>query len=159
MTTQDEEGVQALPQGKEDRVKQVFQAISYLQYPFLLIALGCMLVPYFNGFDAFWHWLNKALVFAGLGVSFSTLQDPGKTQNKLSKRVWQDPVKGKRMLWIMSLTALALLVSGLYGMLVSKGGIAEEISFGTLMLGIGYIGLLKVAIEMHERHKVDSEPS
>ena len=135
-------------------VKQSFQVISYLQYPLLLIALGYTLAPYFQGFDTFWPSINQALVFAGLGISFSTLQDTGKTQNNFSRKIWQDPRKGKRVLMLMSLTALALLCFGLYGWLVAKPGIAKEVAFGTLMLGIGYIGLLKSAIEMHEHHRL-----
>ena len=38
------------------KVKPLFQVISYLQYPLLLVALGYMVYPYFAGFDRFWTW-------------------------------------------------------------------------------------------------------
>ncbi len=155
MTTQGEEIAKGNTNPQASKVARFFQAASYLQYPFMLIALGYTLVPYFTGFDTFWISVNKALIFAGLGISFSTLQDTSKTQNNFSKRIWQDPKKGKRALIVIALTALVLLCFGMYGFLSAREGIAKEVGFGVLMLGISYIGLLKSAIEMHERHRVD----
>jgi hypothetical protein len=148
-----EEAIQEARREPVDRVGQFFQAASYLQYPLLLIALGYSAAPYFQGFDTFWQSINQALVFAGLGISFSTLQDTRKTQNNFSRKIWQDPKKGKRALLLISLTTLGLLCFGFYGWLVAKPGIAREVAFGALMLGIGYMGLLKSAIEMREHHR------
>ena len=156
MATQGEEVAKDNTKAQASRVAQFFQATSYLQYPFMLIALGYTLAPYFTGFDTFWTSVNKALIFAGLGISFSTLQDTSKTQNNFSKKIWQDPKKGKRALIVIALTALALLCFGMYGFLTAREGIAKEVGFGILMLGISYIGLLKAAIEMHERHRIDA---
>lgn len=142
--------------GRGSKVTQWFQVVSYLQYPLMLVALGYILVPYFKGFDHFWSSVNQALIFAGLGISFSTLQDTTKTQNEMSRKIWQDPKKAKRMLLVMSLTALVLLGTGLYGFMIARDGIVKEVAFGTLMLGISYIGLLKAAIEMHEHHRIDA---
>ncbi|KAF1718013.1 hypothetical protein CSC74_03695 [Pseudoxanthomonas yeongjuensis] len=139
------------------KVKQLFQIISYLQYPLLLIALGYMVYPYFIGFDTFWPSLNNALIFSGLGVGFSTLQDTTKTQNEFSKKVWQSPRKGMIALVAISATTLIFLLLGIYGLYVAKGGILKEVSFGVLTLGLGYVGLLKAAIEMHEHHRIAPE--
>ena len=136
------------------KVKPLFQIISYLQYPLLLVALGYMIYPCFAGFETFWTSANSALIFSGLGVGFSTLQDTTKTQNDFSKKIWQDPRQGMVALVGIAATTLVFLLVGLYGLVVAKGGIIKEVSFGTLMLGLGYIGLLKAAIEMHEHHKV-----
>lgn len=136
-------------------VKNLFHAISYVQYPLMLIAVAYTIVPYVQGFDVFWPSINQALIFAGLGISFSTLQDTSKTQNNFSKKIWQDPVKGQRALMFIFLSALAMLVFGVYGFFIAKDGIVKEVAFGTLMLGIGYIGLLKSAIEMFENHRAD----
>lgn len=138
------------------KVKQVFQAISYLQYPLMLVALGWMVYPYFAGFDTFWTSLNNALVFMGLGISFSTLQDTTKTQNNFSKKIWEDPRKGMLALIVISGTTLVFLAVGMFGFFLSEGGILKEVSFGTLMLGLGYVGLLKTAIEMHDHHRVEA---
>lgn len=145
------------------RIKQIFHFISYLQYPLLLVALGYMVYPYFAGFKTFWEtfWpsVNNALIFSGLAISFSTLQDTTKTQNNFSKKIWENPRKGVLALWVISATTLAFLVVGIYGLFVSKGGIVKEVSFGVLMLGLGYVGLLKAAIEMHEHHRIPEEPA
>lgn len=136
------------------KVKQIFQVISYLQYPLMLVGLGWMVNPYFAGFDTFWTSLNNALVFIGLGISFSTLQDTTKTQNNFSKKIWEDPRKGMLALIVISGTTLVFLAVGMFGFFLSEGGILKEVSFGTLMLGLGYVGLLKTAIEMHDHHRV-----
>ena len=136
------------------KVKQTFQAISYLQYPLMLAGLGWMVYPYFAGFDTFWTSLNNALVFMGLGISFSTLQDTTKTQNNFSRKIWEDPRKGMMALIVISGTTVVFLAVGMFGFFLSEGGILKEVSFGTLMLGLGYVGLLKSAIEMHEHHRV-----
>ena len=139
-------------------VKQVFHAISYLQYPLMLVGLGYMVYPYFNGFDTFWASVNSALVFFGLGISFSTLQDTSKTQNNFSKKIWENPRKGMVALVVIGVTTLIFLAVGLFGFFVSKEGIIEEVSFGLLMLGLGYIGLLKSAVEMRENHRLPDGP-
>ena len=136
------------------KVKQLFQTISYLQYPLMLVALGYVVYPYFAGFDTFWTSINSALIFSGLAISFSTLQDTTKTQNNFSKKIWEDPRKGMLALMMISGTTLLFLALGMFGFFVSKGGILKEVSFGVLMLGLGYVGLLKAAIEMHEHHRV-----
>lgn len=135
-------------------VKQLFQIISYLQYPLLLVALGYMVYPYLAGFDKFWPTVNNGLIFAGLAVGFSTLQDTTRTQNNFSKKVWQDPRKGMFALGVIGGTTLLFLVLGMYGLYVAKPGILKEVSFGTLTLGLSYVGLLKAAIEMHEHHRI-----
>lgn len=135
-------------------VKRLFQVISYLQYPLMLVALGYMVYPYFAGFDIFWTSVNNALIFLGLAISFSTLQDTTKTQNNFSRKVWEDPRKGTLALMVISGTTLLFLALGVFGILFAKGGILKEVSFGVLMLGLSYVGLLKAAIEMHEHHRV-----
>jgi hypothetical protein len=136
-----------------NNVKKQFHIIGYVQYPLMLIAVAYTLVPYFYGFNVFWPSINQALIFAGLGISFSTLQDTTKTQNDFSKRIWENPKKGTFALAVIFFTALAFLGVGLYGFYAAKDGIIKEVAFGTLMLGIGYIGLLKSAIEMFENHR------
>ena len=33
----------------------------------------------------------------------------------------------------------------------------KEVSFGVLTLGLGYVGMLKAVIEMHEHHRIAPE--
>lgn len=139
-------------------VRQIFQYVSYLQYPLMLAGAAYAFKPYVTGFDGLWGDLNNALVFFGLGVSLSTLQDTAKTQNKLSKRIWEDPKKGRNALIAMSVTAFVLVAMGLYGYFISSVNAFRELSFGIFVLGVGYIGLLKAAIEMYENHRKDKQP-
>lgn len=142
-------------EGRVGKTTRLFHAVSFLQYPLLLISMVYVVTPYVSGFDGFWQAINKALIFAGLSISFSTLQDTTRTQNNFSKKIWQSPRKGSMALVLISLGALAMLVLGMYGFFVSASGIIKEVAIGVLMLGIGYIGLLKTAIEMYENHRLD----
>jgi hypothetical protein len=138
-----------------NNAKKTFHKISYVQYPLMLMALVYSFIPYIQGFDVFWQSINQALIFAGLGISFSSLQDTTKTQNEFSRKIWQSPTKGRRALMLIFITAMFFIALGLYGYFAAKTGIIKEVAFGALMLGIGYIGLLKSAIEMFEHHRVD----
>ncbi len=144
------------------KVKNIFQYISYLQYPLMLIALFFVFKPYLNGFkitseqvDSIIRNFNSSLIFMGLGISFSTLQDTTKTQNDFSKRIWESPKKGKIALLIISMMALSTILFGIYGLYISERESIKELSFGFIVLGIGLIGLLKTAIEMFENHRKD----
>ena len=137
-----------------DKVKQWFHAISYLQYPLMAIGLGYMFYPYIADFDKFWPSVNSTLVFFGLAISFSTLQDTSKTQNNFSKKIWENPRKGMIVLGMIAGTTFLFLALGMVGFLMTRPGIIKEVSFGTLMLGLGYVGLLKSAVEMHENHRI-----
>jgi hypothetical protein len=134
-------------------IKKQFHIISYAQYPLMLIATFHTFKPYFSGFNVFWPSINQALIFAGLAISFSTLQDTTKTQNEFSKKIWENPKKGKLALAVILASTLAFLFVGFFGLYAAKDGIIKEVAFGTLMLGISYISLLKSAIEMFENHR------
>lgn len=79
-----------------------FHKVSYLQYPFMAVALWYVIKPYTYLFDDPENYFlialadyQNMLIFLGIGISFSTLQDTTKTQNNFSKKVWQSPRKGK----------------------------------------------------------------
>lgn len=138
--------------------RNTFHKISYLQYPFMLVGLFYAFKPYFVGFDTIWENVNYGLIFLGLGISFSTLQDTTKTQNKASKKVWESPKKGKFAISVMALMAIFLIVVGLYWLYISTSEILKQLAFGVIVLGIGLVGMLKVAIEMFENHRLDKNP-
>ena len=138
--------------------RNVFQKVSYLQYPIMLLGMYYVFKPYFVGFDTTWENYNYALLFMGLSISFSTLQDTTKTQNKLSKKIWENPKKGKIALISIGLMALYLILMGFYGIFLSKIEALKHVSYGMIVLGIGMIGLLKAAMEMFENHRLDKNP-
>jgi uncharacterized membrane protein len=121
----------------------------------MLIALFYSVKPFFAGFDALWADYNNLLTFAGLGISFSTLQDTSKTQNKISKKVWENPTYGNRVIIVMSVYTFLFVLLGIVGLYASNDSIIKEMSFGIMVFGIGCIGLLKAAIEMFENHRKD----
>ncbi len=144
------------------KFKTIFHYISYLQYPLMLIGLYFALSPYFNGIekikenpDLIFKNLNSTLIFMGLGVGFSSLQDTTKTQNKISEKIWKNPKKGKIMIAMISFMILLLLLLGLIGYYISNTRILKELSIGIIVFGLGMLGFLKAAIEMFENHRID----
>ena len=132
-----------------------FQMLSYLQYPAMVATAVYAARPLFNGMaDAFDDW-NYALLYAGVGVGLSSLQDPTRTQNKISQKVWQDPRKGRLMLWLLSVEALLPIVTGLVGAYLATSTVLNQLSLGLVAFGLGMVGLLKTALEMFEHHRLD----
>lgn len=144
--------------------KIIFHYISYLQYPLMIVALYFAFSPYLGGFAAlkqnpglFFESLNSALIFMGLGISFSSLQDTTKTQNTFSLKVWQSPKKGKITIIAMCLMILGLLLLGLTGYFNADTGLLKDISVGAIVLSLGMFGFLKAAMEMFENHRQDKK--
>lgn len=139
-----------------------FHLISYLQYPLMLMALYYAIHPYLGGLDAIKDNfnlvladINKMLVWMGLGISFSTLQDTTRTQNELSRKIWEDPKKGRRMIILIMVSIAIILAYGVFGYFISDSATLQEVSFGAIVLGIGMMGMLKAASEMYENHRRD----
>ncbi len=135
--------------------RQLFQWLSYLQYPALLVAFGYAALPLFKGLDGMLDAFNSALLYAGVGIGMSSLQDPTRTQNKVSRDVWEDPRKGYWMLWLLTVQALLPIVLGLLGTVLADSAALSQLSLGLVAFGLGMIGLLKTAIEMREHHRRD----
>ena len=133
--------------------KQLFQYISYLQYPLMLIGLYYVYLPLFNDFQSLWVDYNKSLIFFGLAISFSTLQDSQKTQNKLAKRIWENRKYSKIFLTYLAFITLIILILGLYSLFTPSYPKLNELSFGIIAVGIGLIGVLKSALEMADYHQ------
>lgn len=143
-----------------------FHYISYLQYPLMLISLYFTFRPFVEGLeylkknpDFIFQNLNSSLVFMGLALSFSSLQDTTKTQNELSRKVWENPSKGKRMIIVICSSILFFLIFGLIGYYITEVEILKELSIGCIVLALGMFGLLKAAIEMFENHRKDKNPA
>lgn len=143
-----------------------FHLLSYLQYPLILLALYYAIHPYIGGLDSSKHNfesllgdINKMLVWMGLGISFSTLQDTTKTQNEFSRKIWEDPKKGRLMILFIISSITLILVYGIFGYFITENALLQEASFGAIVLGIGMMGLLKAALEMFENHRRDKNPT
>ena len=143
---------------------KIFQVISYLQYPLMVMALFFSFKPYFNGFDYMSENLEAVLkdysyvlIFMGLGISFSTLQDTTKTQNSFSQRIWENPKKGKIVILVISFLTISVLSYGIFGYFITDNEMLKDLSFGTIVLGIGLIGFLKTALEVFENQRKDKK--
>ena len=138
-----------------------FHYLSYLQYPLILTALYFAIKPYILGLENFFknpdlifQTFNSILIFIGLAMSFSSLQDTTKTQNKFSEKIWKNPRKGKVLIAVICVLILSFLIFGLVGYYFTKTGILNEIAIGAIILGLGMFGFLKAAIEMFENHRM-----
>lgn len=139
--------------------KDLFQMISYLQYPLMVIGLIYVYKPLFLGKENMFEDYNNALIFSGLAIGFSTLQDTTKTQNKISKRVWENPKWGKIFLIYITIMTFFFILIGIIGLYLSSENAIKQLSIGILVFGIGMIGLLKAALEMFEHHRLDKKVS
>ena len=142
--------------------KNFFHYISYIQYPLMITALFFAFKPYLSGFDflkenpdLLFKSLNLTLVFMGLGISFSSLQDTTKTQNNFSLRVWENPKYGKIAIITLCCLIVLTLLYGMIGYFTIEGGIIKDLSIGAIVLSLGMFGLLKTAVEMFENHRKD----
>ena len=142
--------------------RQTFQVLSYLQYPLMALALFFAISPYFKGLEqlkanpnTLLQNYNYVLIFMGLGISFSTLQDTTKMQNELSRKIWQNPKKGKIMIGAICFSVILFLAYGIFGYFISDNEQIQELSFGSIVFGIGLIGFLKTALEAFENHRLD----
>ena len=91
----------------------------------------------------------------GLGISFSTLQDTTKMQNEFSRKVWEDPQKGKIAIGVVCFLVILFLTYGMLGYFLIKNEMIRELSIGAIVMGIGLIGFLKAALEIFENHRKD----
>ena len=145
-------------------VRDVFQWVSYLQYPALLVAVGYAVKAALSiatagadGWSPVFDDANYVLLYAGVGIGLSSLQDPTRTQNDVSRRVWQDPRKGRWMLVLLSFYTLTSMVAGLVGAYLADTTVVNQLSLGLVAFGLGMVGLLKTAIEMREHHRLDKQ--
>jgi hypothetical protein len=135
-----------------ENIKKIFVYLSYIQYPLGILALAFTYKPILFGMETFWSDLNISLIFMGLAVSFSTLQDTTKVQNKMSLRVWENPKYARLFLIYLGLMILLIMGFGFFGYFASENQNIQEVAFGAIALSIGLIGLLKAALEMAEFH-------
>ncbi len=137
------------------RVTEVFQKISYLQYPAMLAGLGYSLKPAVTGLAGVFDDANYAMLYMGIGIGLSSLQDPTRTQNEVSRKVWRDPRKGFLFLCVIAGQAFLMMLAGLIGSYFAEDSALNQLSLGLFSLGLGMLGLLKTAIDMYEHHRLD----
>ena len=143
--------------------RSLFQRVSYLQYPAMLVAVAYAVKSGLSaasakatGWAPVFDDLNYVLLYAGIGIGLSSLQDSTKTQNGVSLRIWRNPRKGRWMLMLLSAYAFSAMALGLLGAYMADSTAASQLSMGLVAFGLGMVGLLKTAIEMREHHRSDN---
>ena len=144
------------------KIKLLFHYLSYLQYPLMIFVIYFALEPYLNGFFESEDKMNLALdsinnmmIFLGLGISFSSLQDTTKTSLKFEKKIWEDPKKGIWIIALIILLSFSTLAFGVFGYFITENEQIKEVSFGAIVLGVGLLGFLKTGIEVFDSHRKD----
>jgi len=122
----------------------------------MLVGLFFCCKPLLDDISLFWVDINKAMVFMGLGISMSTLQDTTKTQNDFSKRIYQNPKKARLFLLVILLQVIFFTVAGLIGLFLSDQSPIKDVSLGLISIGIGMIGMLKAIGEMASHQQSNS---
>ena len=142
------------------KIKQIFHILSYVQYPLMLIVGFFMIKPFLKGFEYISlnpefviENYNYALIFLGIMISFSTLQDPTKVSLKIEKKIWKNPMRGKFFLILIAILILVFFTYGLIGFI--KEELTNQFSYGSIVLGIGLIAYLRFLIEVFENHRED----
>ena len=143
------------PGPSPSRVTELFQKISYLQYPAMVAGLAYAVKPAFTGIAGVFDDANYALLYMGIGIGLSSLQDPTRTQNEVSRKVWQDPRKGSLFLVFIAAQAFLMMLAGLIGSYFASDNALNQLSLGLFSLGLGMLGMLKTAIDMYEHHRLD----
>jgi uncharacterized membrane protein YfcA len=138
-----------------ESMKDIFYKVSYLQYPCMLIAVFFAFKPFFNELHGLFDSLGNTLLFMGLAIGFSSLQDTTKTQNNFSLKVWQNPKKGRWCLIVIFSQAAIMMSVGSFGIYFSPNEMIKELAVGFFVLGVGFIAMLKSAAEMRENLRLD----
>ncbi len=140
--------------------RRFFHIISYLQYP-ILISAFYFYIPFIQALfeqEIDFGNLDYFLIMLGVALSFSTLQDTTKTQNKLSKRIWENPVAGKVFLIVVAISTFFMIFTGVVCIIIPIESALKDVAVGFTVLGIGFLGVLKAAVEMFENHRLDKNP-
>jgi len=144
--------------------KKFFQILSYLQYPLILVALFFIIEPIIISRDEIvkdmsilFSSVSKSLIFMGLAISFSTLQDTSKSQHRLARKIWQNPKKGKFFLKVMIFNVISYFLLGVFGYLFVNDPAINDLAIGAIVLSISLIGMLKMGLEMFEKQRLDKE--
>jgi len=133
--------------------------MSFLQYPFLLIALYYCFEPILlrintsNTYDFIVSY-NLSLLFLGIGLSFTSLTDITK-RTKIGDKLFGKRKNAK--LWVIYLGALiiAIFILAIDAKFFSNNQKFNKIAIGLFVLGIGMIGLLRMHLEIIKTYQTE----
>ena len=115
------------------------------------------MISLFKG-EVDWIVMNNILLLVGLSMSFATLQDTSKVKGKFSKKIWSSRKLGTITLTLIVLLAIMFIAFGLNFYFIKNDSGTYKISIGMIVLGIGFIGLLKTSAEILENQLPPTKP-
>ena len=136
--------------------RDLFQKISYLQYPLLAIGLFFLYRPIVIRLNNLVEDFNLGLVFMGLAITFSTLQDTKKTQNKLSEKIWKNKKYATWFIVYFLFIIFILIALALFWQFGNNAAL-QGLSWGVLSIAMGLVGVVKAGLEMAEYQQSKSE--
>ncbi|WP_373775209.1 MULTISPECIES: hypothetical protein [Bacteroidales] len=145
-------------------VRKIFHLLSYLQYPLVAIALARLIFPLFRGFEYLsthseylFSNYNQMLIYYGLALSFSSLQDPTKTSLRYERKIWKTPRKAKVILFATTVTMMLFFFTGFVGLMADQP-VMKEFTNGSFILSIGLLSYLKFQLDLYAIHTSAPQP-
>ena len=120
-----------------------------MQYPLMGISLFFMYRPWLNNRQNLLDDFNLGLVFMGLAITFSTLQDTKKTHNKMSEKIWKNKKYATWFIVYFLLIIFVLIALALFWQFGDNAAL-QGLSWGVLSIAMGLIGVVKSGLEMAE---------
>ncbi|NRB64237.1 MAG: hypothetical protein HRU40_14640 [Saprospiraceae bacterium] len=135
-----------------EKIFRIFHYASFLQYPFLGLALFYCYKPIFKGLnyfdtDAIIDLYNTSLLFLGIALSFTSLADIRK-RTKLGDHIFGNKKRARK--WLIYMCSLIIIIFGfaIFCKFFTNNEKLENLSIGLFVLGIGMLGLLRMNIEI-----------
>ena len=133
--------------------------IRLLQYPFLLIALYYCSEPIFLGIDTFSTYdlttnYNLCLLFAGIGLSFTSLADITK-RTKIGNKLFGKRKNAKLWLIYVGVLIITTFILAVDAKFFSNNQNFNEFAIGLFVFGIGMIGLLRMQLEIIKTYQTE----
>lgn len=142
-----------------EKVFRTFHYVSFLQYPFMAIALYYCYAPLFKGLDNFdldslIESFNLGLLFMGIALSFTSLADIRK-RTKLGDKVFGKEKRARNWLIYVSCLVLATFCLAIICRFFLNNEKFENLAIGIFVFGIGLLGLLRMNIEIIKSYQKD----
>ena len=142
-----------------EKIFKTLHYVSFLQYPFMLIALYYCYEPLIKGFDsldrdAIIENYNLGFLFFGIALSFTSLADLRK-RTKLGDKIFGKEKSAKRWLIFASCIILMIFSFAVICKFFTKDEELENLSIGIFVLGIGMLGLFRMNIEIIKTYQND----
>ncbi|MGV6831396.1 MAG: hypothetical protein ACWA5P_07540 [bacterium] len=142
-----------------DKLFKSFHYISFLQYPFMLMALYYCYEPIIKGIenfnkDAIIENYNLCLLFFGIALSFTSLADIRK-RTKLGDKIFGKEKRAKNWLIYVCMLVIIIFALGIFCKFFTNDEKIQKLSIGVFVFGIGMLGLLRMNIEIIKTYQKD----